>query len=179
MDITQSQHSVSRQLHVSSVIEEPKHNKKLKTNIMVGYAYSYSFLPHSGMGLRSIEPYKNLMQIGIKSWFHVIPFLSPVSQVMPPNACNLLCLGFTSINAHQDNSPDIAIDHLKNSQILGLSVIVINLFDLMDFKLVDKNNQEKNIKIFKTEHGFAYILTGVDDLLYKHLVKFAGTQKTR
>lgn len=71
------------------------------------------------------------------------------------------------------------IDPRFNSQILGSSVMVVNLFHSQDVKFteIEKGGKGKCVDIFVTEHCSAYIMNCWDDLALKHHAEFKGRKK--
>jgi hypothetical protein len=178
--ITDTKQPAPRRMMLCSEVHGRKWSNKFKCDLEEGYGYAYRFLPEPWMGLRCLRDYLHLPELVEEVWKSVWHHLDPVSQVCPPNGINLLWyfgkFGGTGarINPHQDNGLDI-IDPSCNSQLLGSSVMTINLFDKQDFvfcAMESKKNGIKELQTFRTEHGSVYILRADDDAKWKHMARF-------
>lgn len=179
--ITRTSNSGPRRLHLSVAINEPRYNTHFRAHIQDCYGYSYSITPLSWMGCRSMGDYPLVAEIGRQAWLAVRAHLDPVSQQCPPTACNVLHY-FGAFNAairpHQDNCPNMSLpDYKWNSQLLGSSVLVVNLFDQQTLKLTSVKTKQE-VGCFYPEHMSIYVLSAFDDLWCKHNATYAETPGT-
>lgn len=177
--ITRTDNPGPRRLHLSVAIQEPKYRPISSAHTQECYGYSYSITPLSWMGCRSMDQYPEIARIGYEAWTAVRAHLDPVSQQCPPTACNILhyfgAFG-AFIRPHQDNCPNMQLpDYKWNSQLLGSSVLVVNLFDSQMMKLSDVETK-REVGSFLTEHMSIYVLSAFDDIRYRHTTTFLGTK---
>ena len=175
--LTHTKQPGPRRLLLSAQIHGRVKSDYHKCDLEELYGYSYSFVPRPWMGVRCLRDFPTVAELGVLLWKRVHPHLDPVSQTLPPNSANILTYfgDFDGhINAHQDNAPNMAIDPQHNSQLLGSSVMVLNLCHAQDFHFVALHDKNKVEDTFVCEHGSVYILRADDDLNYKHTARFSG-----
>jgi hypothetical protein len=176
LPITQTTQPGPRRLALSAEIHGPFWSNYHNCSLEELYGYAYSFLPRAWMGCRSLRKYETIAKLGEHIWRLVRGKLDPVSQAFPPNSANLLFYfgAFHSrIQPHQDNAPNMGIDPQHNSQLLGSSVMVLNLCheQVLEFTSLDGGD---TVGSFVCPHGSVYILGANDDLMNKHQAKFTG-----
>jgi len=120
-----------------------------------------------------------------KIWKKLHPFLSPVSQACPPNACQmLLCLRPSGgqMQPHKNRNSE----QKEHTQMLGSSVIVVSFFDKQVLELCKKKDTGKKGKVkrdhvasFETEHCSAFVIDAHDDLEHCRRAHFPKDGKRR
>ena len=146
--LTETNQPGPRRLMLSSKINGPTYDGLYKCMKEELYGYSYSVTPRPYNGLRSLEQYDPLAEMGFVLWTLVMEHLDHVSQKCPPNSCNVLYYFKEfkgKMNPHQDNSPRMAIDPMDNSQILGTSVMVFSLFATQAVKFISVKTKKMSM----------------------------------
>lgn len=192
IEITESDNPGARRIQISAEVFPPQFNKKNKCSIESGYGFSWAPNARARMTLRMLRDYGHLTSFVIAVWKHFWHHLDPVSKCLPPNGISIMtlfgamgCHG-AQVHFHRDISNKSSVNISQNSQILGSSVMVISLFDEVEFLFVDNERPKPNVlNKWVLGHLTVYILRSLDDTKWRHGVKFdlnnhkGNTKRTR
>lgn len=186
--ITDLAHSTPRRANLSDRVHPDKYKTQFHCHVFTGYTYTLSFCPDFLYYGRPIDP--GFAELKVKLWKMVKPHLSPISQLCPPNGCQLLAYfrEFKGrINAHRDMNPNMVVSPEINSQIIGSSVLVVSFLAKQYFHLCQQKKSTMSngkptynypsLDSFLTEHCSVYILDPRDDVRWHHKTEFPPGEK--
>lgn len=157
------------------------------------HLYSYGRASCYKIDIRNRPMPVCLYELGVETWKHVYPTLSPLSQVCPPNICHIL-LYIDAYNSperwkgemrlHKDNPPSTTPPSSEESHIAGTDVITVSIGDEMNFHLIghakmdatyDKIRANKGTNWTTTttlEDGSTYVHSASNDIRAGHTLDF-------
>ena len=144
------------------------------------HLYSYGRAACYKIDIRNRAMPVCLYELGVETWKHVYPTLSPLSQVCPPDICHILLYIDAydyptrwkgEMRLHKDNPPSTTPPSTEASHIAGTDVITVSIGDEMNFHLVGHAKMDatyENIRDNKGTNNWTTTTTLEDGSTYVH-----------
>ena len=202
INIVDSTYPQPRRINFSFTTAEPVHMPSCDTYCRELYIYGAEGRPQVDGRCRAMPP--NISNLGLEVWKFIWHSLCPLSQVCPPNHCQVCIYNSllkSQMRLHKDNGykdgekqGGTGTDSTVNSHIFGTDVIIVTYGDSMSMHLIAPppgktyrvsskhlgiKKSKKHMVSTPLEHFSIYIHTAHDDEMFHHGLSFdnRGCQK--